>query len=128
MVDVTTIIFAILAIFVVWKLRSVLGTRTGNERPPRDPFNRAARGELKPEPAPYREPVRLPGAAVEPPPAEPAEPRPERWAGFVEPGSNAAAGLDAIAAAQPSFDAKEFLDGAKGAYEMIVTAFAAGDR
>jgi predicted lipid-binding transport protein (Tim44 family) len=129
MVDVTTIIFAILAIFVVWKLRSVLGTRTGAERPPRDPFNRAARGELKPEPAPYnKEPIRLPGGAAEPPAAEAPEPAVDRWAGVAEPGSKAAAGLDAIAQAQPSFDAKAFLEGAKGAYEMIVTAFAAGDR
>jgi predicted lipid-binding transport protein (Tim44 family) len=30
--------------------------------------------------------------------------------------------------AQPSFDVKAFLDGSKSAYEMIVTAFAAGDR
>ena len=39
-----------------------------------------------------------------------------------------AAGLAAIAAADPSFSPKSFLEGAKAAYEMIVTAFAAGDR
>ena len=36
--DMTTIVFAVLAAFVVWKLRSVLGTRNGAEKPPRDPF------------------------------------------------------------------------------------------
>ena len=35
--DVTTVIFAVVAIFVVFKLRSVLGTRTGNERRPPEP-------------------------------------------------------------------------------------------
>jgi predicted lipid-binding transport protein (Tim44 family) len=52
----------------------------------------------------------------------------ERWKGVAEPGSSVAAGLDAIAAADPSFDAKHFLAGAKQAYEMIVTAFAEGDQ
>ena len=36
--DIYTLIFAGLAIFVVIKLRSVLGTRTGQEKPPHDPF------------------------------------------------------------------------------------------
>jgi predicted lipid-binding transport protein (Tim44 family) len=44
------------------------------------------------------------------------------------PGSPVAAGLDAIVAADPSFDAKHFLAGGRAAYEMIVEAFAAGDR
>ena len=38
-----------------------------------------------------------------------------------------AAGLDAIAAGDPGFDARRFLDGARAAYEMIIHAFAAGD-
>jgi predicted lipid-binding transport protein (Tim44 family) len=60
------------------------------------------------------------------------EPDPElvkpRWAGIAEPDSNVAQGLSAIAAVDPAFDGKEFLEGARGAYEMIVTAFARGDR
>ena len=43
-------------------------------------------------------------------------------------GSPLAAGLDAIAAADPDFDAKHFLTGARAAYEMIVNAYAEGDR
>src|SRR5690606_20793388 len=39
-----------------------------------------------------------------------------------------AAGLTAIAEADPDFMPKSFLEGAKAAYEMIVTAFAQGDR
>ena len=45
-----------------------------------------------------------------------------------QPGSTVAAGLDAIAAADPNFDAQHFLTGARAAYEMIVNAYAEGDR
>ena len=43
-------------------------------------------------------------------------------------GSTLNEGLRAVAAADRSFDPDTFLPGAKGAYEMIVTAFAEGDR
>jgi predicted lipid-binding transport protein (Tim44 family) len=61
-------------------------------------------------------------------PAEPAPPAADRWKDVAESGSSVAAGLDAIAGADPSFDAKHFIAGARAAYEMIVTAFAEGDR
>lgn len=130
--DITTIIFAVLAVFVVWKLRSVLGTRTGNERPPFDPF--AARRKAREGSAnPVGETgtvIRLPGAAddraSEPAPA-PAGPG-EQWAGFVNPDTRAAEGLDRIKSADPSFSAAGFMEGARAAYEMIVSAYAAGDR
>lgn len=41
--DIVTIVFLCLAVFVIWRLRSVLGQRTGNERPPFDPFARRER-------------------------------------------------------------------------------------
>jgi predicted lipid-binding transport protein (Tim44 family) len=47
---------------------------------------------------------------------------------LVEPDSHAIEGLAAIAAVEPGFDPRGFLAGAKSAYEMIVTAFAKGDR
>ena len=53
---------------------------------------------------------------------------PSRWKGIAEPGTRVADGLDAIVAARAGFDAPGFLEGAKMAYEMIVTAFAQGDR
>ncbi len=52
----------------------------------------------------------------------------DRWKDVAESGSSVASGLDAIVAADPSFDAKHFITGARAAYEMIVTAFAEGDR
>ncbi len=128
--DVTTIIFALLAVFVVWKLRSILGTRSGTEKPPNNPFLNHAPGGPG---APRRDDAKiitLPGApksAAAPREAAPAN-QAERWKPFAEPGSKAWSGLDAIAAADPSFAILPFVDGAKAAYEMIVGAFAAGNR
>ena len=39
MFDIYTIIFLALAVFIFLRLRSVLGQRTGRERPPYDPFS-----------------------------------------------------------------------------------------
>lgn len=125
MFDIYTIIFLALAIFIFLRLRSVLGQRTGRERPPYDPYSaRDARA-----PAGNDKVVTLPPRNAEnvSRPAEGAEPV-ERWKGVAEQGSPVAAGLDAIVAADPTFDARHFVAGARAAYEMIVGAFAAGDR
>ena len=124
--DIYTIIFLALAVFIFLRLRSVLGQRTGRERPPYDPYS--ARDTVRP--STNDNVVALPGRGGEGPtkPAEPAEPPAERWKGIAEAGSAVAAGLDAIARDDRSFDAKEFVSGASKAYEMIVVAFAAGDR
>jgi len=122
--DIYTIIFLALAVFIFLRLRSVLGQRTGRERPP--------------PPFPAREPVRaapekvvaLPNRSPEtvvPKPAETVAPG-ERWKGVAEVGTPLAAGLDAIAGVDTTFDHKHFLTGARAAYEMIVNAFAEGDR
>lgn len=122
--DIYTIIIIVLAVFIFLRLRSVLGTRTGNERPPQDYAPR-------PQPEAPRDNVTpLPQRTPEPqgPAASDDEPAADRWAGIAEPGSPVARGLDDIAKAEGGFDAREFLGGAKAAYEMIVTAFATGDR
>jgi predicted lipid-binding transport protein (Tim44 family) len=126
--DPSTIIFALLALFVLWKLRSVLGTRNGAEKPPaQNPLFRAGQangGQITND----NKVVPLPGAASPPSNAAPALPDPDRWKAYAEPGSRVANGLDAIAAADPGFNLDQFITGAKTAYEMIVTAFATGDR
>jgi predicted lipid-binding transport protein (Tim44 family) len=124
--NIYTIIFLALAVFIFLRLRSVLGRRTGRERPPYDPY--AARDAVR-SPAADKV-VTLPTRPAEPAarPVEAPQPGPERWKDIAESGSNVAAGLDAIAGAEPSFDAKHFVTGARTAYEMIVTAFAGGDR
>ena len=125
MFDIYTIIFLALAVFIFLRLRSVLGQRTGRERPPYDPYS--ARDAIRP--APGDKVVALPGRAPDTTksPSTPAEPE-ERWKGVAEPGSTLAAGFDAIAREDKSFDPKHFITGARAAYEMIVTAYAAGDR
>jgi predicted lipid-binding transport protein (Tim44 family) len=123
---ITTIIFLVLAVFIFLRLRSVLGQRTGRERPPSNPYS--ARGAVR-SPATDKV-VTLPSRPAEalPRPAEASQPLGDRWKGIAESGSGVAAGLDAIATADPSFDAKHFITGARTAYEMIVTSFAEGDR
>ena len=124
MFDIYTIIFLALAVFIFLRLRSVLGQRTGRERPPYDPYS--ARGAAQPSTNDnvVSLPPRPTDAAPKPADAEPTE----RWKGIAEPGSAAAVGLDAVLAQDPSFDAQSFLAGGRAAYEMIVTAYAQGDR
>jgi predicted lipid-binding transport protein (Tim44 family) len=126
--DIYTILFLVLAVFILLRLRSVLGTRTGTERPPFDPFQR--RDQATPAaPGKADNVVSLPGRTQEPEaPVLPPEPAPDRWGSVAEPGTPLARQLDAIAAADPNFALRSFTDGAKAAYEMIVGAFAQGDR
>jgi predicted lipid-binding transport protein (Tim44 family) len=56
------------------------------------------------------------------------EPAPPVWTGYAEAGSELAAGLEKIAAHDPSFAPKSFVEGAKAAYEMIIDGFASGDK
>jgi predicted lipid-binding transport protein (Tim44 family) len=129
--DIYTIIFLALAVFIFLRLRSVLGQRTGRERPPYDPYSArdVVRSPSPPSPAADNKVVTLPTPAAEAArPAEPAKPAGERWKGIAETGSPIALGLDAIVAADSGFDAQHFLTGARAAYEMIVTTFAEGDR
>jgi predicted lipid-binding transport protein (Tim44 family) len=123
--DIYTIIFLALAVVIFWRLRSVLGQRTGRERPPYDPYS--AREPVRPAPEKVVALPKRPSETAAPKPAEPAAPG-ERWKGIAEPNSSLAAGLDAIAGADAGFDPAHFLTGARAAYEMIVNAYAAGDR
>lgn len=121
--DFGTIFFLVAAIVIFFQLRNVLGRRTGNERPPFDPYT-AARAGSKTEGAPAENVVSLPrrkGAAED-----------ENVYASIDAvaptGSDLNRGLRAIFDADPTFDPKTFADGAKMAYEMIVMAYADGDR
>jgi predicted lipid-binding transport protein (Tim44 family) len=124
-VDIYTIIFLALAVFIFLRLRSVLGQRTGSERP----YERINREAPRPA-ADNSNVVPLPGTVIDQTPLAPGEAAAvgERWKGIAEPGSALAAGLDAVAAQDTSFDPLHFLTGARSAYEMIVQAFAGNDR
>jgi len=127
-VDIYTIIFLAIAVVVFLRLRNVLGRRTGSERPPFDPYSRreslpGAAGD-KVIGLPGR-PVADASAATAPDIAPAAV---DRFKRIAPEGSSLNDGLKALAAADRTFDPDEFLAGAKAAYEMIVTAFAEGDR
>ena len=121
--DPVTIVFLLLAVFVIYRLRSVLGQRTGNEPPPvpRDASSRTDGGNVIPLPTQGAQQQREPVTGVVEPPVE-------RWKGIAVLGTPLAEGLDQVTAADPGFEPKGFLNGAKAAYEMIVMAFARGDR
>ena len=124
--DIYTIIFLALAVFIFLRLRNVLGQRTGNERPP---YDRAARNIV--QGAPDSNVVPIPGTVIDQTPMAPAAdvaPPTDQWKGIAEPGTPLAQGLDAIVAQDSSFDPRHFVSGARSAYEMIVLAFANGDR
>jgi len=114
------VFIAAIAAFLILRLRSVLGRRDGHEgRSDFDPFQQresaAAQGNDKV--------IHLPDSR----PNE-AEPLSEEALDEEFAGSPAAEGLKDIKRADPSFDAAGFAEGAKGAFEMIITAFAKGDR
>lgn len=107
--NIDIIILAAIAVFVISRLYSVLGQKTGSEPPAR----------RYREPAPVRAPEPAEDTGVDPDERAPVRPA------FTGP---AAAGLEAIAAIDQSFVPDDFLKGARRAYELIVGAFADGDR
>ena len=126
--DIPTVIVIVIAIVVLFRLRSVLGTRTGNER---SPLQRAQQNQPKPANDEKVTPIRPAAAQPTPLPADPDR-RALKLDAEIEQLSHGdaqvAAGLKTIGEADPTFSPKSFLEGAKAAYEMIVTAFAQGDR
>jgi predicted lipid-binding transport protein (Tim44 family) len=123
---ILTLVFLGLAVFVIMKLRSVLGTRQGFERPPEE-----LRREMEERQKPISQDNVIPlPASIRPPQMQqqPEMDQADRWKGIAEAGTSVAAGLDAVLKADPSFDARGFGGGAKAAYEMIVQAYAKGDK
>jgi predicted lipid-binding transport protein (Tim44 family) len=110
------IILAMIAGFLVLRLRSVLGRRDGHENDPRDPLNKNNRAPVENDDDNV---VHLPDRADHVDGAsQPA----------IDPDDPAAAGLTQIQVADPSFRPDQFSEGAKAAFEMVLNAFAAGDR
>lgn len=102
------LVLAGIAVFLILRLRSVLGTRDGFEKPPAKlPPER--RGAPRPE-------------------LEVIEGGPDHdIVDHVPAGSDAAKALARMKQTDPSFNVGEFLQGARGAYEMILMAFEKGD-
>ena len=103
------VILALVALFIGLRLYSVLGERTGHEQQP----------ILKPADS---------DARVEPRPAPPSVvPQTGQDAGDMAFLPTAGPGVRAVLAADPTFDVARFLEGAKGAYRMILESFWKGD-
>jgi predicted lipid-binding transport protein (Tim44 family) len=107
------ILFAMIAAFLVYRLGSVLGKRTGHERQGREPFGRIGGKETAAADAGNDNVVAMPQREVPPEEAEPDTPL--------------GAAITQIKLADSSFSRKGFLEGARGAFEMVITAFALGD-
>lgn len=113
------IVLGALAVIVVLMLRSVLGRRTGDEQERasnaahRREAAAAKRSSVNPVPASTPTSEASPSVSIDE---------------FAEPGSKLAQTLTEIQLADKSFDPGAFVSGAKAAYEMIVTAFAKGDK
>ena len=103
------VILALVALFVGLRLFSVLGERTGHEQK----FVEAAEPEAKPVEPKHDIPTPLAGAPTD-----------EAQMAYVP---LAGPGVRALLAADPGFDVARFLEGAKGAYRMILEAFWRGD-
>ncbi len=121
--DLGTIFFLVAAVVIFFQLRNVLGRRTGSERPPFDPYSPAD---------PAKNAANTPENVISlPRKRAPGDPAPDPYAAidaFAKPDTDLNKGLRAIKDGDPSFDPKGFVDGAKMAYEMIVMAYADGDR
>ncbi len=116
------VLFGMIAAFLVLRLRSILGRRTGFERPPEQPvpLQPGAAGRVVPD-------GQVPGGHIidgvaEPvAPATPGRPLPE-------PASPAGQALARMCRIGPGFDPSHFLSGAEAAFRIIVIGFANGDR
>lgn len=108
------LLFGMIAAFLVLRLRSILGRRTGYERPPQTERQGG--------------PVQVPGLGGLPPAADArVEPiRPPRP--LPDPAGAVGVILTRMRTIDPSFDPAHFLGGAEAAFRMIVGAFATGDR
>jgi predicted lipid-binding transport protein (Tim44 family) len=103
------VILALVALFIGLRLYSVLGERTGHEQQP----------ILKPAD---------PDARVEPRISQPTAPQPiSADSGDMAFLPTAGPGVRALLAADPTFDVARFLEGAKGAYRMILESFWKGE-
>jgi len=103
---ISLLVLAGIAVFLILRLRSVLGTREGFEKPPVAPTQKRSNG----------------------PDLEVIEGGPDRdITDYVEEGSDQAKALAAMKRVEPSFQVGEFVQGARSAYEMILMGFEKGE-
>lgn len=121
--DIYTLLFLVLAVVIILRLRSVLGQKRGPERPYEVARDTRQAGKDKVIPMTRSEP--LSRSAADKASIEDAE---RRVRDFLPAANPATEGLLSIVRQDQAFDPKHFLNGAKSAYETVVTAFAEGNR
>lgn len=132
-IDLVTLISLIVALVVILKLRSVLGRKTGDEQSRIERYRSERTGQAGSRPAQSDNVVTLPrtereeAATRASAPAQVAEAE-ARIRTFASKDPAVERGLLDILRLDPDFDPEHFLRGAKQAYEMIVVAFAEGNR
>ena len=107
-------LIAVVAGIILFRLYTVLGRRTGNERPPQESYRLSGNAPVdaaRPKDNVVALPVAVRTGQIADQPANPVS-----------------RGLADIKLADRSFEADHFVSGARSAYELIVTAFARGDR
>lgn len=114
--NIVTLIFLVLAIVIFIQLRSVLGRRTGNERLPFDPYSKPVRAKINSS----GNVVTLPQCSRH------ASDDFSDIDALAPSGSKLNDGLRAIRKADSAFSPALFCDGARIAYETIITSFANG--
>jgi predicted lipid-binding transport protein (Tim44 family) len=111
------IFFAMVAAFIAFRLRSVLGRRTGNERRRTNPY---LSSEKKQGTQSSDNVVKLPDRHVGRDESEPV------FADIKD--ENLKQGLTGIRLADPHFDLDDFVAGGRAAFGMVLDAFANGDK
>ena len=117
------ILFAMIAAFLILRLRNVLGRRDGHEGNYRDPFKADPSSE---QPGNNDNVVQLPDRSEDDEFAEEAEA--EAITAMAGGDATLAAGITEIRVGDPSFNTEDFLVGARVAFEMVLGAYATGDR
>lgn len=119
--NLKTLILVGITFFVLWKLWSVLGETTGHEVPPKLPSGtkRSSDSNISSSEDDKYQPQGL---------SDFSDSATHRWAEFAQAGSEQEEGLNAIVQIEKNFDAFQFQEGAKAAYEMVVEAFSSGNR
>ncbi|MDD9900241.1 MAG: Tim44/TimA family putative adaptor protein [Alphaproteobacteria bacterium] len=121
---VDILIFAVIAAFLIYRLNAVLGTRHGDEKTRQNPYVPQDHGQQATHESRV-ETVDMPRPAIMPPRESDA------FSSLIDAkaneGGRVETGLAEIGAADGGFEAHRFVEGAKAAFEMIVTAYAKGD-
>lgn len=110
------VILALIAGFILLRLRSVLGSKTGNDLP--SYFDR---------PLPIAPEKQEPIVQLDEKSLKAKRDEPDAYMATLD-NAVVAEVISAIKVKDPQFTASHFLDGAKGAFEMVFDAFAKGDR